>query len=643
MRSVKNLVISVLALVLLLLVLTVGYNHFVVSEMNAELRAMGRRIDQLETDYVASNLPLRVLDNLAAQRTGLDPADEERLASLSAAYGRNVASLTTQLLTMRTTLDHLSDDVVTTSLRFFGDYRGELDGLAQDTRQLKASIVALERRVAEVYPENYLHLTAQAGILKEQHAGIESEILALGTRFKTIDAGTQRDYISIVNGLFYFLFFLLAGLSILLVKFMRIDFRFVMRGFHMLADQDFNRDHLPKITPVFKEETEVVDLVHSILEERRLVTRIKEIAARGYLMDEVMEDLFHSIRTTLPVDRIGIAFVDHDQKKIMAEHGVSNYGEILLGPGFSVQFEETGLTTFIDSKKAFISQDLMASLEKKPDSRSLRLITDEGIRSNIVVPLVMEVTTFGFLFFSSREADAFDREDLRIAEKVAYELAPLLDKSYLAKTIFSKITNTFAELVDKKDNETGGHILRMVRYSVAIAEGLRNHERESYRVDSNFIKNLERHASVHDIGKVAIPDHILKKPGKLDPEEWEIMKTHAPEGADIFTALREGLKGFNPNFYRMAEEITRHHHERWDGSGYPDGLSGEAIPLCARIVAISDVFDALTSERVYKPAYSFDRSIQIIQESRGSHLDPVLVDVFLEQKENIRAIYCENR
>ena len=163
-----------------------------------------------------------------------------------------------------------------------------------------------------------------------------------------------------------------------------------------------------------------------------------------------------------------------------------------------------------------------------------------------------------------------------------------------------------------------------------------------YTVNRKFVLEIERNASAHDIGKVGIPDEILKKPGKLTPEEWLIMKRHAGFGADIFKSLREGLRVFDADFYRFAEEIARYHHERWDGTGYPEGLRGEAIPLSARIVALADVFDAITSKRVYKAPFSFEQSVQMIKESSGTHLDPVLVDVFIENIEKVWEIYQES-
>lgn len=222
------------------------------------------------------------------------------------------------------------------------------------------------------------------------------------------------------------------------------------------------------------------------------------------------------------------------------------------------------------------------------------------------------------------------------------EISLILNRSYFTKVIFAKITHSFAELVDHKDNETGDHILRMVRYSVVLADALRRTPREDYCVDRRLVLDIERYASVHDIGKVGVPDEILKKPGKLTPEEWEVMKRHVNVGADIFSSIREGLRFFDDDLYRVAEEITRHHHERWDGSGYPDGLKGLEIPVSSRIVAIADVFDALTSRRSYKEPFGFDESVEILKDSAGSHLDPVLVQVFIDQLEKIKSIYDDS-
>ena len=167
-----------------------------------------------------------------------------------------------------------------------------------------------------------------------------------------------------------------------------------------------------------------------------------------------------------------------------------------------------------------------------------------------------------------------------------------------------------------KDNETGLHVIRMSHYCHILARAAGFSEAAA--------EELLNAAPMHDIGKIGIPDAILRKPGKLDAEEWAVMQQHARIGARIIGEHPSGL-------LRMARSIALCHHEKWDGSGYPQGLAGEAIPLEARIVAIADVFDALTSERPYKPAWSVEDALALIRREAGSHFDPQLVELFVGQ------------
>lgn len=174
-----------------------------------------------------------------------------------------------------------------------------------------------------------------------------------------------------------------------------------------------------------------------------------------------------------------------------------------------------------------------------------------------------------------------------------------------------------------KDEDTGSHIQRMSNYSVAVAKQM--------GINENSLEWLLYAAPMHDIGKIGIPDRILLKPGRLDPEEWEIMKTHTTIGAKI-------LEGSSAGFIKLGEVIARTHHEKWDGSGYPLGLKGKKIPLVSRIVAIADVFDALTTKRPYKEPFSIERSFEIIRQGRGSHFDPRVVDAFFAVEDEILSI-----
>jgi putative two-component system response regulator len=194
-----------------------------------------------------------------------------------------------------------------------------------------------------------------------------------------------------------------------------------------------------------------------------------------------------------------------------------------------------------------------------------------------------------------------------------------------------------AHLAETRDPETGNHILRTQGYVRLLAHLLQAHPRFSDQLNNRYIELLARSAPLHDIGKVGIPDAILQKPGPLTADEWVVMKTHAQLGASaIEHAERDAAKPVE--FLALAKDIAHWHHEKWDGSGYPDGLAGDAIPISARLMALADVFDALISVRVYKPAMPYDQARDIIAEGRGKHFDPDAVDVFIDCFDDFVAI-----
>jgi putative two-component system response regulator len=204
---------------------------------------------------------------------------------------------------------------------------------------------------------------------------------------------------------------------------------------------------------------------------------------------------------------------------------------------------------------------------------------------------------------------------------------------------------SMASLAETRDNETGNHIRRTQQYIKLLAEYLLNNGNPRFTdyLSGNTIQILFKSAPLHDIGKVGIPDRILLKPGRFTPEEFEIMKTHTTLGRDSIERAEHEL-GVDVEFLRLAKEIAYSHQEKWDGSGYPQGLAGDAIPISARLMAVADVYDALVSRRVYKDAMPHDRAVAIIQEGKGSHFDPDMVDAFLvlhEQFKFIADVYAD--
>jgi len=194
-----------------------------------------------------------------------------------------------------------------------------------------------------------------------------------------------------------------------------------------------------------------------------------------------------------------------------------------------------------------------------------------------------------------------------------------------------------ASLAETRDSDTGNHIRRTQHYVRILAEGLKSHPHFGFYLSDETIATLFKSAPLHDIGKVGIPDRILLKPGPLTPEEFEIMKTHTTLGRDAIQAAEDRL-GAPVEFLTMAKEIALFHQEKWDGSGYPTGAAGEAIPISARIMAVADVYDALISRRVYKEGVPHEKAVEIMREGRGTHFDPDVLDAFLSLQDEFLAI-----
>jgi len=226
------------------------------------------------------------------------------------------------------------------------------------------------------------------------------------------------------------------------------------------------------------------------------------------------------------------------------------------------------------------------------------------------------------------------------------EVARRMRENLLIQDLSIRALATLAEV---RDIETGHHILRTQIYVRLLAEALREHPRFREALAGKRLEMVVKAAPLHDMGKVGIPDAILRKPGRLTREEFEVMKSHPRIGAEaIHKAVEQVLEGVSEterepldhafDFLEVAREIALGHHEKWDGSGYPEGLDGDRIPVSARLMALADVFDALMSRRVYKPPMSLDEASAIIVDGRGQHFDPAVVDAFLEQRERFAEI-----
>jgi len=224
-----------------------------------------------------------------------------------------------------------------------------------------------------------------------------------------------------------------------------------------------------------------------------------------------------------------------------------------------------------------------------------------------------------------------------LEDKNAYLEAEVVRRTKEVGAIQDVTMIALGSLAETRDNETGNHIRRTQNYIKLLAEMMQEHPRFKGQLPAGTIELLYKSAPLHDIGKVGIPDRILQKPGKLDPEEFEVMKTHTTLGRDAILAAERNL-GSPASFLSLARDIAWSHHEKWDGTGYPRGLSGDDIPIPGRLMAIADVYDALISERVYKRAFSHEETVELIRQGAGVQFDPDIALAFLELSDRFKEI-----
>jgi HD-GYP domain-containing protein (c-di-GMP phosphodiesterase class II) len=219
-------------------------------------------------------------------------------------------------------------------------------------------------------------------------------------------------------------------------------------------------------------------------------------------------------------------------------------------------------------------------------------------------------------------------EHIEFLRTIANSIMLSLEKNLILEELILSSTLALAKLADERDNDTGVHLVRMTRYTTLLAELLMKNGTFNYHIDIDFINALDRFSPLHDIGKVAISDSILLKPGQLLPWEFDVIKTHTTYGGRVLRLADENINKHGYSVFGMGIEITEGHHERWDGTGYPFARKGDDIPLSSRITAVADVFDALTSKRPYKNAMEFEISAAMILSESGTHFDPRIINVF---------------
>ena len=353
-------------------------------------------------------------------------------------------------------------------------------------------------------------------------------------------------------------------------------------------------------------------------------------------LDQIMSDLFENFKNRMPCDRVALAFIDSDDNCI-AETAVTSFNNPHLEPGFRENMSKTSLVEVRASSNPRIINDLEEHANSRRVSAATHLILKEGLRSSITIPMIFEEKCLGFFFVSSRKKNAYDENTMQYVSRVINLMKQKFYTEYLLQEVISETANAFVGLMEEKDNETSAHILRMSQYSYITA---RAYHEEISPLKPRFMREILWFAPLHDIGKVGTPDAILLKEGPLAKTEMDTMKRHVETGLVVIKNMNEKLgKIVSSSLMKTAIDIISGHHEKFNGKGYPEGLSGDSIPLAGRIIAVADVFDALTSKRPYKDAFSIEEALRIMENDMVESFDPDVLKAFKSGLPEIRKVY----
>lgn len=358
---------------------------------------------------------------------------------------------------------------------------------------------------------------------------------------------------------------------------------------------------------------------------------LHELTRKSSLHDK-LKAAHRSINETFPfIARIAIAIYD-PETKVLKTFLHSSGDANPLDHYQSLLEDAPSLKSILEKGGPRVVNDL--SEFETGEHEHTKKIKLQGYAASYTMPIYNEGIFIGFLFFNSDKKDVFDESVLRQLDIYGHMISLLVINEFTSIQTLSAAIKTTGSLSHLRDPETGSHLDRMSRYSRIIANALA----DRYELNDSYIEHIFMFAPLHDIGKIGIPDNILLKPGPLNDEEREIMQTHAIKGREMIDDLLKNFGLVNFEHMDVLRNIAQHHHEAINGTGYPMGIKGKEIPLEARIIAVADVFDALTSIRPYKEAWSNEEAIKTLKELSGELLDKDCVDALVQNMDKIEKI-----
>ncbi|QFY41193.1 GAF domain-containing protein [Candidatus Methylospira mobilis] len=377
---------------------------------------------------------------------------------------------------------------------------------------------------------------------------------------------------------------------------------------------------------------------NTLSERLNLLFRLTDRINQGNTLDHTLGFVLEAFREFFPVDWVGVFFAIPERDDVVLERMTGlNIPGLREGDTFN-QTDKVFSEAVRNSKPNLIADIGKLAADTEITGPGSRLF-QAGISSMAVVPLLEADKIKGLMVFAAREQQAYTSEDMDFLGNITAQVGHVLDKTVIVEGLVVAALQGLAKLAESRDPETGDHLVRMSLYSAIVAETLGHDSRYQKTIDAAYVRNLQQFAPMHDIGKVGIADSILLKPGRLDPEERAEMERHPVIGGLALRRCEAQMNVLGHSIFAIGIEIAECHHEKFDGSGYPAGLAGDAIPLSARIVAVADVFDALTSKRPYKDAWSVERALATIVADAGTHFDPDVVAAMQRALPKIMDVY----
>lgn len=401
-----------------------------------------------------------------------------------------------------------------------------------------------------------------------------------------------------------------------------------------ILNKSFNSIPTNELIPVIDE----INLGFNKLDK---LVRLIENMNNDVSFEGILNYIYSTFSEFIPYVHIGIALLKDNGKMLEASYGISDPKLSDLPKklvGIKAEVSSTSLENIITNGTPRVINDLEKYVVNK-DVEYNRILLDAGIKSSISLPLKVNDKPIGIIFFSNVKRNIYKDEHIEFLKTLSNSIAISLNKNIFIDEMLYSTLLALTKMAEARDEDTADHLDRMTAYSVKITEFLLKDKQYEEEINVPFLKGIERFSPMHDIGKVGIKDGVLLKPGKLTTYEYEEMKKHVAYGSDVLRTAESNIAKQKHSMFKMGIEIVEGHHEKWDGSGYPFKKTGYEIPLSARIVAVADVFDALTSKRPYKEAYGFEESMNYIIEGSGHHFDPAIIESLNNHKDELYELY----